>query len=69
MWWAWNKKEDGTQAGGWRASHFGGNHVREDLVVPSLPPKFSIWRRAGLVVRVYDDDRVTLAECEWRPRV
>lgn len=65
MWW-WRSPEDEKQAGGWSVRHLGGNHAREDFVVRGIPPLMSIWKSPSLVVRLYADGRVTLAESEWR---
>lgn len=64
MW--WHTPEDERQAGGFKRDDTASNYAREDLMVLKLPPRYSIWKRAALVVRVYQDDRVTLAEGEWR---
>lgn len=65
MWW-WRANEDQRPAGGFKAQAFGGNFVSEELIVLGLPPRFAIFKRASLVIRAYDDGRMTMAESEWR---
>jgi len=60
--------EDGTQAGGFHCEAFGGDHVKEELLVKRTPGMWSIFRKPALVVRFYEGDLVTLAEGEWIDR-
>ncbi len=63
MWW-WGRA-DGWLAGGWHAEAFGGDHVREVLLVKRADGVRSVWRRPALIVKVYEDGRLTAAEGEW----
>lgn len=62
------RNPDREPAGGFHGENFGGNHVRELFIVLGLPHGLSLFKRAALIARVYDDKdgTVTLAETEWR---
>lgn len=60
--------EDGVQAGGFHCEAFGGDHVKEELLVKRTAGMFSIYRKPALIVRFYEGDLVTIAEGEWKER-
>jgi hypothetical protein len=64
MWW-WSATEDGRAAGGWQCDGSSPVASREVMVVPRVR-KYSIWVRPALMVKCYEDGRITMSEGEWR---